>query len=111
MAALIPDERCVVLASSTFSLQIKAQQAIPCISAATYKVIELHWSLYLSHELQLLNDLLHVVVGRQRVYVGPDVVDEVVPGHGRERVERLPPVRQVGHHRLKESGQTREALS
>ena len=67
-------------------------------------------SFYLSHELQLLDDLLHVVVSRERVDVGPDVFDEVMPSDGRKRVEGLPPVRQVGHYSLQEPGQAGKAL-
>ena len=36
MAALIPDERCAILAIFVFFLQIKTQQAISWTSAATY---------------------------------------------------------------------------
>ena len=41
MAALIPDERCAILASFIFFLQIKTQQA--GTSASTYKLMEPHW--------------------------------------------------------------------
>ena len=40
-AALIPDERCVVIANFIFLLSIKMPQAISVTTAATYKVMEL----------------------------------------------------------------------
>ena len=57
MAALIPDERCFILAGLIFFLLIKTVQAISGTSAATYKVMEPHWKLLLMSPC-LLNDPL-----------------------------------------------------
>ena len=42
MAALVPDERCFVLASFIFFLLMKTDYASSGSSAATYKVMEPH---------------------------------------------------------------------
>ena len=42
MVALIPDERCFVLAALVIFLLMKMEQDIPRTSAATYKVMETH---------------------------------------------------------------------
>ena len=42
MEALIPDERCVILAWQVFFLQIRTYQAVSETSAATYKVMKPH---------------------------------------------------------------------
>ena len=44
MAALIPDERCFVLACLIFFLLMKTEQAVSWTSASTYKVMEPHWA-------------------------------------------------------------------
>ena len=52
MAALTPNERCFVLESYIFFLLIKTEQAKSGTSAATYKVLEIHWIASLSCSME-----------------------------------------------------------
>ena len=54
MAALILDERCVILASFIFFLQIKMQQAISGTSAATYKTSKPYQTLPLPAPIDII---------------------------------------------------------
>ncbi len=64
----------------------------------------------LPHQLELLDDLLEVVIGRQRVDLLPHPRRKVLPRRDRELRALLAPLRQMGQHQLQEAGCSRKAL-